>query len=402
MIIRLAVVISILAFAVRASQSGTPDEFTPVVISALTAATHSVSGTDAKQHVVYELLVTNANATPATLRKIEVVDGHNPSSVIATYDGHELLSRLRTTARGSVDNTEIEYNGTRLFLIDLAFDSEAVVPERLEHRVSILGGASPSLTAATPVPLSYLVAPLPVERTTLEIGPPLSGKGWVAVNGCCGPDGIHRAGSMTVNGKIYFAQRFAIDWMLLDGAGRLVDGDPSDVHNYPDYGADVMAVANGTVVDTLDTLNNQVPGRLPDPRTVNIHNVDGNHIVLDLGNGFFAFYAHLQKHSILVKPGQHVKRGQILAKLGNTGNTSAPHLHFHIVDSPSVLGSNGLPYVIDSFAFDGQVSAAKFAAAAGVEGQWGKGRLRTSSPRERQFPLNLNIIDFPDRKAPAQ
>ena len=402
MIIRLAVVISILAVAVRASQSGTPEEFTPVVISALTATAHSVSGTDAKQHVVYELLVTNANATPAILQKIEVVDGHNPSSVIAAYDGHELLSRLRTTAHGSVDNTEIEYNGTRLFLIDLAFDSEAVVPERLEHRVSILGGASPSLSATTPVPLSYLVAPLPVERTRLEIGPPLSGKGWVAVNGCCGPDGIHRAGSMTVNGKIYFAQRFAIDWMLLDGAGRLVDGDPSDVHNYPDYGADVMAVANGTVVDTLDTLNNQVPGRLPDPRTVNIHNVDGNHIVLDLGNGFFAFYAHLQKHSILVKPGQHVKRGQILAKLGNTGNTSGPHLHFHIVDSPSVLGSNGLPYVIDSFAFDGQVSAAKFAAAPGVEGQWGKGRLRTSSPRERQFPLNLNIIDFPDRKAPAQ
>ncbi|MBV9442503.1 MAG: M23 family metallopeptidase, partial [Acidobacteriaceae bacterium] len=173
-------------------------------------------------------------------------------------------------------------------------------------------------------------------------------------------------------------------------------------HSYPDYGADILAVRDGTVVETLDTLDNQVPGSLPDPKTVNVQNVDGNHIVLDLGNGFFAFYAHLQKHSILVKRGQHVKRGQILAKLGNTGNTSGPHLHFHIMDSPSVLGSNGLPYVIDSFAFDGQVSAAKFAAAPGVEGEWGEGRLRTSSPRERQFPLNLNIIDFPDRKAPAQ
>jgi Peptidase family M23 len=396
------VVISILAVAVRANQSDRPDEFTPVVISALTAATHSVRGTDAKQHVVYELLLTNANATPATLQKIEVVDGHNPSSVIATYDGHKLLPRLRTTAHGSVDNTELENNGTRLFLIDLAFDSDAAVPERLEHRVSILGGGTPSLTPTTPVPLSYLVAPLPVERTTLEIGPPLAGKGWVAINGCCGPDGVHRAGSLTVNGKIYFAQRFAIDWMLLDGAGRLVDGDPSDVHSYPDYGADVMAVADGTVIETLDTLDNQVPGRLPDPRTINVHNVDGNHIVLDLGNGFFAFYAHLQKNSVLVKPGQRVKRTQILAKLGNTGNSSGPHLHFHIMDSPSVLGSNGLPYVIDSYAFDGQVSVERFAAAPSAEGEWGKGRLQTSSPRERQFPLNLNIVDFPDRKAPAQ
>jgi hypothetical protein len=155
--IRLAVVISILAVAVRANQSDRPDEFTPVVISALTATTHTVGGTDTKQHVVYELLVTNANATPATLQRIEVVDGHNPSSVIATYDRHELLSRLRTTAHGSVDSTAIEYNGTRLFLIDLAFDSEAAVPERLEHHVSILGGGSPSLRPTTPVPLSYLV-----------------------------------------------------------------------------------------------------------------------------------------------------------------------------------------------------------------------------------------------------
>jgi hypothetical protein len=270
------------------------------------------------------------------------------SSVIATYEGHELLSRLRTTAHGSVDSTEIEYNGTRLFLIDLAFDSDPAVPERLEHRVSILGGAGPSLTPTTQVPLSYVVAPLPVERTTLEIGPPLAGKGWVAVNGCCGPDGVHRASSVTVNGKIYFAQRFAIDWMLLDAAGRLVHGDPSDVHSYPDYGAGVQAVADGTAIDTLDTLDDQVPGRLPDPRTVNIHNVDGNHIVLDLGNGFFAFYAHLQKSSVLVKPGQRVKRAQTLAKLGNTGNTSGPHLHFQIMDSPSALGSNGLPFVIDS------------------------------------------------------
>jgi hypothetical protein len=400
--IRRAVGISILAVALHANQSDRSDEFTPVVISALTATTRSVRGTDAKQHVVYELLITNANATPATLQKIEVVDGHKPSSVIATYDGHQLLSRLRTTAHGSVDSTEIEYNGTRLFLIDLAFDSDATVPERLEHRVSILGGGTPSLSPTRPVPLSYFVAPLPLERTTLEIGPPLAGKGWVAVNGCCGPDGVHRAASVTVNGKIYFAQRFAIDWMLLDSGGRLVHGDPSDVHSYPDYGADVIAVADGTVTETLDTLDNQVPGRLPDPRTVNIHNVDGNHIVLNLGNGFFAFYAHLQKNSLLVKPGQRVKRAQILAKLGNTGNTSGPHLHFHIMDSPSVLGSNGLPYVIESFAFDGQVSAAKFAAAPGIEGEWGKARLQTSSPRERQFPLNLNIVDFPDRKAPAQ
>jgi hypothetical protein len=105
------------------------------------------------------------------------------------------------TAHGSVDSTELEYNGTRLFLIDLAFGSDTTVPERLEHCVSILGGGTPSLSPKRLVPPSYLVAPLPLERTTLEIGAPLAGKGWVAVNGCCGPDGVHRAASVTVNGQ---------------------------------------------------------------------------------------------------------------------------------------------------------------------------------------------------------
>jgi hypothetical protein len=227
------------------------------------------------------------------------------------------------------------------------------------------------------------------------IGPPLSGKGWAAVNGCCEAAGVHRSAGLAVNGKLYFAQRFAIDWMRLDEAGRLVHGDPSDVHSYPDYGADVLAVAHATVVDTVNTLEDQKPGTLPDPKMITIQNVDGNHIVLDLGGGVFALYAHLQKGSVKVAKGEQVKRGQVLAKLGNTGNTSGPHLHFQLMEEPSALGSNGIPYVIDSFRLAGQISVAAFAAAPGVEGDWGKGMLPTSDARHEQFPLDLNILDFP-------
>ena len=182
--------------------------------------------------------------------------------------------------------------------------------------------------------------------------------------------------------------------MHLDAAGRFVHGDPSDVHNYDGYGADVLAVADGTVVETLNDLEDQKPGTLPDPKTITLANVDGNHVVLDLGDGVFAFYAHLQNKSVRVVSGDRVKRGQVLGKLGNTGNTSAPHLHFHLMESPSVLGSNGIPYLIDSFASAGQVSAAQFEAATGVEGDWSKGLLLNSSPRHDQFPLDLDIVDF--------
>lgn len=114
-----------------------------------------------------------------------------------------------------------------------------------------------------------------------------------------------------------------------------------------------------------------------------------------LGNGVFAFHAHLQKDSITGGPGEHVKCGQLLGKLGNTGNTSAPHLHFHLMDGHRCLGSSGIPYVIDSVAYDGEISATKFAASAGIEGEWGEGTLATPITRTYKFPMDLAIIDFP-------
>ncbi len=371
------------------------DDWTPLVAAPLTPNSQAFPGTDGKWHIVYELVLTNANVTPATVKRIEVVDASSPSRVLTSYEGSEVLTHLRTTANIPATNATIEFNGTRLFLIDIALEASAMRPKRLLHHFEVLGGAAPSHTAGTPAPLSYTMAPFDVLAGLPELGPPLVGKGWVALNGCCEVGGVHRSTGLPVNGKICFAQRFAIDWMRMDDGGHLVNGDPSDVHSYPDYGANVLAVADGKVVETLNTLDDQKPGHLPDPKTITLENVDGNHVVLDLGGGLFAFYAHMQKGSVTVARGDEVKRGQVLGKLGNTGNSSAPHLHFHLMDGPSVLGSNGLPYVIDSFVYAGQVPAAEFAQASNVEGDWSKGLLTTPSPRRRQFPLDLTVITFP-------
>ncbi len=374
------------------------DQFTPVVASTLTANTQPVPGTDGRYHVVYELMLTNTMPTPARLEKIEIVDARSPSTPITVFQDHELLSRLRTLANTASATTTLEFNSTRLFLIDLSFDSRDRIPGQLRHQLNVLAAPSPGSQPATPVPHSYSAAPLNLNTHTPVIGPPLAGKGWAALNGCCAAGGVHRASGLPVNGRIHFAQRFAIDWMRLDKNGRLVHGDASNVRNYPDYGAEVLAVADGRVVSTLNTLSDQPPGMLPDPKTITIQNVDGNHIVLDLGGGVFAFYGHMQKNSITVAQGQRVKRGQVLGKLGNTGNTSGPHLHFHLMDGPSVLGSSGIPYVIDTFAIAGQIPSAKFAASSGVEGDWSGGLLSQPSPRKQQFPLDLAIVDFPSSR----
>jgi hypothetical protein len=393
----LFIVIAIVA-PLSADANSKPDQFTPLVASVLNNNVRPFLGTDGRLHIVYELVLTDASPTPATLEKIEVIGASNSAQALASYGGKELLSSLKTTARLPAENVTIEFNGTRLFLINLSLDPGITLPERLLHHIEVLGAPSPGPKAETPVLLSYTVAPLNISRKLLRIGPPLSGKGWVAANGCCGADSVHRASSLTVNGGIYFAQRFAIDWMRLDAAGRFVHGDSSDVRNYTCYDADVLAVADATVVETLNDLDDQKPGNLPDPKTITLENVDGNHVVLDLGDGVFAFYAHLRKDSVRVTRGDRVKRGQVLGKLGNTGNTSAPHLHFHLMEGSSVLGSNGIPYSIDSFAIEGQIPAAEFAAAPGVEGDWGKGRLPAPSARHDQYPLDLNIVDFSPAK----
>jgi murein DD-endopeptidase MepM/ murein hydrolase activator NlpD len=69
----------------------------------------------------------------------------------------------------------------------------------------------------------------------------------------------------------------------------------------------------------------------------------GNHLVLDLGGGVYAALAHLRRGSVRVRPGDRVAAGQPLAECGNSGNSSEPHLHFQLMDHPSVLLAAGLP-----------------------------------------------------------
>ena len=86
--------------------------------------------------------------------------------------------------------------------------------------------------------------------------------------------------------------------------------------------------------------------RLPVP----LERASGNYVVLDLGEGRFAFYEHLRQGSIVVRAGERVRRGQTIAQLGSSGSTSiGPHLHFHVADANAALAAEGLPFVIRRF-----------------------------------------------------
>jgi murein DD-endopeptidase MepM/ murein hydrolase activator NlpD len=178
---------------------------------------------------------------------------------------------------------------------------------------------------------------------------PLRGDNWVAANGPSNTSG-HRRTILPIDGRARIAQRFAIDWVRSNPDGQATyTGDPLDNKNYRAYGSEALAVADGTIVETKDGIPQNIPGENSRAVPITLETVGGNHVVLDIGHGHYAFYAHLQPGSLKVKLGDHVKRGQVLGLVGNSGNSTEPHLHFHVGDSISPLGSEGLPYALDSF-----------------------------------------------------
>jgi len=149
------------------------------------------------------------------------------------------------------------------------------------------------------------------------------------------------------NGELRFGSRFAFDWVKYrnDGSGR---PDPAT------YGAEVVAVADARVAEAIDGIpDNWTPGQVPESRAaravpMTLGTARGNHVTLDLGGDKYALYGHLQPGSVRVKPGDRVRRGQVLGLVGNSGNSTGPHLHFH-VSSSAGLNGHGLPFVLDSF-----------------------------------------------------
>ena len=94
--------------------------------------------------------------------------------------------------------------------------------------------------------------------------------------------------------------------------------------------------------------------------------VAGNFVLLDIGRGRFAFYGHLMRGSVTVREGDRVKKGATIARIGNSGNSTGAHLHFHLTGEPAVaelIGSaHGIPFVFDRYEQVGRITREQFGA----------------------------------------
>jgi hypothetical protein len=388
-----------------------PDAFTPLTVNAISRPTFPFPGSDDKYHLAFDMQVTNSTAAPATLTGVDVVDARDPKKVLASFSGNQLVdpacnygncNRLRLVPAAPAPDFTIEPRSARSLLINFKLDNLADFPKAVMLRLHGTGVTNPG-ASTDPSPIDTLGAPFNISAGTPRvISSPLRGNNWVAFNGCCDPGWAHRDAILPVNMKLNNSQRFAIDWLRMNDQGNFYAGDKTKNESFIDYGSPVYAVADGTVASTLDNVEANVPGILPasDPvlaAKLTVENIDGNHIILDIGDGVYAMYAHFIQGSLLVKPGDKVKKGQQIAKLGNTGNSNAPHLHFQLMSGPSLLEADGLPYVLDGFSYQGQVNANQVWNADNyLSGSFfGPEVLATPQPKGNQLPLLLALVTFP-------
>ena len=122
----------------------------------------------------------------------------------------------------------------------------------------------------------------------------------------------------------------------------------------------------------------------------------GNTITLKISDNAYGFYAHLKPGSIKVKEGDRVEKGQMIASLGNVGNTDGPHLHFHITESPDVLGSNGIPYAFEQFDLSGETTEAEFMKNFYSGGILKIDKATQPGTHKKQLPKEGNVVSFPE------
>jgi hypothetical protein len=299
-------------------------------------------------------------------------------------------------APGAAPGPRIPVGGAVATVIDLVLPP-GEVPERISHRIAY--------DLPTDAPLLALMADralagpdLNVDpRPPLVIAPPLRGAGWVATNACC-ETSSHRSSRLVLGGARYLKpETFAIDYQQLQGS-LLFTGDSSQNEQYFGFGADVISAAAGTVVAVRDDMPEQTPNQLP----VGIQQADdflGNRVIVQLSPDVWAIYAHLQPGSVAVQVGDRVTTGQPLGRLGNSGNSFAPHLHFQLSDGPDVFSSVSLPFVFDRYTLVGKAApdvqealesadtAASATTKVRIEG--------TPAAQTSTYPVTDTVQDFP-------
>jgi hypothetical protein len=300
---------------------------------------------DNQWHAGYTLILTNYTKTQLQISSVAVRGLVDETAVYShTYTADDLTTMF-SSVKGDYEapqklKLEPGESGVLYFFLDFTTPND--VPQKIANSFVIE-------TVESGATETIMIAPLRRRSAKPEvIEAPLRGDGWWTPNGPSN-DATHRRALIVLVGKLSLTEEFAVDWVKLGPNGATFTGDPLKNESYFAYNQDVLAAAGGRVIDVLDGVAENVPNYYPSPADLDVDNLAGNHIVEDLGDGRFALYAHLSPGNLRVQVGDVVAPGQVLGRLGNSGNSGQPHLHFHVMDGPQPLGSRGVPFYIASW-----------------------------------------------------
>lgn len=371
-----------LAAAVPAAASAAPGGAAQLVPLAMEIPDEPipVRGADSRNHLAYEIEIANRSPVAVDLESVQPLARGRPFG--PGLAGEQVAGRLRID--GGDGGTTIPGGAGATLFADATYPGRRQAPKALSHRFAIAYEQSGEEATQVFDGVSTRVD----RQRPLVVRPPLRGERWVAANGCCGLN-AHRGATLSIDGTAHTPERFAIDFVQLNAEDRLFTG-ANELANYGYFGAPIRSATAGMVVRVKDGLPEQAPGELPAGAT--IQNAGGNHVVVRVDRDHFAFYAHLQPGSPRVEVGDRVEAGDRIGLLGNSGNTDGPHLHFHIMDSPSPLESNGLPFTFTRFHGQGRagdVDGLETGGTATVDPGYLPG------PHRRELQLENQIVRFP-------
>lgn len=329
------------------------DDWAKIRLSTLKSPSASVI--DGENHYLYELVIENQSPANVQLRVLNI-DGGTLGQL--KFDEAQINSRFKLLGQVDLDTVSdwlaqpatpaptpgiIPAGRSALIYLEIISSASVKAPIQIRHSLTIDQGTPQSVFT-----LNYDVSV--TSAAPLVLASPFADGLWFPFNGP-NNDSQHRRSVQKLRGRYYIGQRFAIDWGRIGDGGYILRPSTSSKLNtsYFGYGTPVYAVADAVVSEITDDIPENTPDTDTRAVTINLQTVAGNQVILDLGSGHYALYAHLQPGSLRVKKGDNISQGQLIGLLGNSGNSTGPHLHFHICDGPSALECQGIPYVFKSF-----------------------------------------------------
>jgi len=210
-----------------------------------------------------------------------------------------------------------------------AFYNLKVIPKRINRILNVIFLLLTSITGIYLANLFQTAKSHPKLNESVVIDLPFKGK-WIA-------SGAGATGLTNHHDRIK-SQKYAVDISKLGSKGKLFTGEGVSNNESYTYGAEVLSPVTGKVVWVIDSL--------PDKPIKERDKLAGNHIVIQFQDSLFLALAHLQPNSIPKTVGDNVSAGEIVGKVGMSGNTDFCHLHIHIQDRPKYDIENGISYPI--------------------------------------------------------